>query len=549
MSSLCPGASVGRNCDFSPMSDHWDELWERFGGDLGDTDSDEDQRSGDDSVGVDLVEAAVQQFKSRQPKPKGRPKKTSTTAPVDQEQPIQRAATTRPSIPISQSLSQTLLPGNLLETKRAVEPVLPQMTNHFQELAKLVLVDDLVVDQSLLEAMQHRLSERNVVSKTVAGSQVGLSLYKFEQMRLHLSMCILWSERLCRASLEHFLSSSLNSNVIMYVDGPHMHDEFAIRLGFDLPIPVPVGVLESAAGSDGRTAGVCKVLQTQSYYALLVQVGAHSLFFQGSQGTWLQVLDSTSGEVILKALKQSQFITTQSEAYPLKVRLACTDSHKATKKAEELFVDEQAGWMGLHLFCEAHFAAICLRHAFSLVLPATSGMVHVSLALRGSSGNIGVFRKCLAAILIQRLHVLHGKPTRPADRHREACLTLFGRDRPHWASRVAVLRCLVNGDWSNRNAVEHYTSAVDEPSREEIAAAMTQKLVWALIPTVPVIFKPKSWVDSDHAMCDLWLIHACHGLLAPAFALYCRVIASKTEPLEQVQPTSNPEGWVLKGKC
>ena len=528
------------------MSDDWEEMLQRFGPVSGEPDSDIDiSKSDDEAAGVDLVGLAQQVHQDRQARPKGRPKKIATTSSSGHSlvAPPPQSSSNNADVPLSQSLAQPFHLDNLVDTKKALEPILPQMTEHVSQLADLILVESPRLDQPTLEAMQQRLVERQVVSKTVAACHAGLSHRKYEHMRLHLSTCILWSERLYRASLEHFLLSCVTSNVVMYCDGPHMHDEFAIRLGFDLPVPDPVGPVSSAQANHGRTAGVCKVLQTQSHYGLLVQVGSRFLLIQGSQGTWLQVLDSTSGEVILKALKQSRFLTTQVEACPLKVRLACTDSHKATRKAEEMLVDDQAGWLGLHLFCEAHYAAICLRHTLSLVSATTSGMVHLRLALRGSSGNIATFRKCLAAIIHQKLRILHGKPSASADRFREACLSLFSKDRPHWASRMCVLRCLANGDWSNGRSVEHYTSSVDEPSRDEIITAMTQKLVWALIPSVPVVFKPKSWGDTDHAMCDLWLLHACHGLLDHAFSLYCRVMGSSATTLEQaLPPASTSEG-------
>ena len=404
-----------------------------------------------------------------------------------------------------------------------------------------MLFDDVSLDEPLVDAMQSRLADRQVVSKTVASSQARLSAHRFDAMRLHLSMCLLWADRLFRASLEHFLSESLDANVMMYCDGPHAHDEFSIKMGFDLAVPDVGGPGVVRAGSDGRTAGVCKVLQTQSRYGMLVHLGSRYIVVQGSQSTWLQVLESTSGEVILKALHHGLFEPKFTKARAFKVRLACTDAHKATKKAEESLMADLDGWFGLHLFCEAHYAAICLRHTLALVPAASSGLVHLTLALRGSSGHIATFRKCLAATILARLKILHGKPTLQAHRYREECLKIFGNDRPHWASRVAIFRCLANGDWGNTKFVEHYTSSVDEPSPEEISAAFAQKLVWALVPTTPVIFKPKTWGDTDHALSDLWILSVCHGLLEPTFQHFCRVVASSTEAVSQpavAQPNS-----------
>eukprot|EP00971_Amphidinium_carterae_P253931 5041307-Amphidinium_carterae.1 len=279
-------------------------------------------------------------------------------------------------------------------------------------------------------------------------------------------------------------------------------------------------------GKKLQATAVCKVLQTQSSYGFLIHLGGQPLLLHGSLGTALQLMETTSGEVIFKALKEQNTLMQRLDmSCKLKSRLVCTDSHKAVKKAEELLVQTRLEWLSLHLVCEAHLAAIVLKRTLALATPIPSSLLHMGLALRGSSGNYLAFRKALAATIVERLQLLQGKPTAAADAFREASIALFTEGRPHQESRAAVLRCCVNGDWSKHGVVQHYLAAgSSDMSKAEVAKKMTDEFLWALLPCVPALCKTKGWGDVDHALCDLGLVAACHGLLEPAFTLFCRLV-------------------------
>ena len=354
-------------------------------------------------------------------------------------------------------------------------------------------------------------------------------------MRHRLSACILQAEHFYRAALERLIGHHLPAEKIwMYVDGPNCHDEFSIRSTFSgkgvsiLPAAPPephpavvpedpawagyrvsVGndeVLDSCRGEKKqKSTTVSKVLQTQSNFASLMKLGEQKVLVKGSAGTHLQILESTSGECIFKALVGNcKMISTCVERASLRVRLATSDSHKGTKRAELAIVNSREVWCGLHLFCEAHVAASCLEHALVLMKDVTSKLLHACLALRGSTGSMCTFRKALAAVTLQRLKIRIGQPSAHANHFRVACIAAFTHGRPHKQKRQAILHCLSNGDWTKRDVVEHFVVASeDPPPKMLIAKKMANDLVWALAPAAPTVFKPRLGVMLTF-QCLIW---------------------------------------------
>eukprot|EP00971_Amphidinium_carterae_P344234 6484490-Amphidinium_carterae.3 len=376
----------------------------------------------------------------------------------------------------------------------------------FHELVQICFGSKTNMDDELQTAMEQYMSTSHVQSKTVAAASLGLGQRKFEGTRRQLAMAIMMADRLLKSCLEHLLETMSDvAEVLVVFDGVHCHDEMSIKASFRAGTE-GWQTNSSGVGRKVQATAVCKVLQTQSHYAILVHLAGHFILLHGSLGTHLQTLQTTSGEVIFKALTDQKNLTGLASKCNLCMRLVCTDSHKGT-------------------YCCKH-----LEKTLELAGPTPSYMLHLALALRGSSGSYLTFRRALAATILDRLVVLHGKPTEAANNFREACMILFTKDRPHANSRLAILRCLANGDWRQRECVQHYVGARHAVlDKTKIAQSMATHLVWGLLPSIPALCKTKSWGDVDHALCDLGIIASCHGLLDPAFTLYCKLLHGHIE--------------------
>eukprot|EP00971_Amphidinium_carterae_P025321 499916-Amphidinium_carterae.2 len=507
-----------------------DALFASYGADSDDSDHDPEVPSvtqGGKNLLGDFLEH-VPDVSSVRPKAKGRPKKAASLA-----------------------MMEGLENSQLLEGGHAPQPIRSWFDNAD---ATVIALSDLLTDPScndedykVAQAVKYRLQSTKLLSKMADGERAGLLSWAYAKLRIRLAACLQLAEAAYRAALEQFVLNCFNpENVVLYLDGPVCHDEMTLSMSF--------AEKHQRGQKKLKTTAPCKVLQTQTSFSMVVETNGELLMLSGSAGNQLQFLETTSAECILKALLDNSTMSREVERCPFKVRLACTDSHRAVKKAERAWKEVKEGeWLSLHLSCEAHLAATCFSGTFEIAAETTRKMLHVALAVRSCSGASNSFRTALAAVILDRLVIMHGVPSQDACVFRNATVNLFLLGRAGMAKRLAILSCSVNGDWRNRVEVQHYLQPGEvELSKVEVAKRITDSLLWALLPHNPVVFKTKTWGDADHSIADLGLLDSCHGLLEPSFALFCNLVAGRIIPdslsLAEGSTLTKANHWLLAVK-
>ena len=286
-------------------------------------------------------------------------------------------------------------------------------------------------------------------------------------------------------------------------------------------------------GFTERDGTVAKVLQTEFCVFVLLRDIANNQYIQTvfRVPTWLQNLESCTGELILKAqnaiedcVKNLQDV---SQLFNLRVTLPCTDRHPSNSWAEVQQQLERPGWTRMHTFCSVHRASSCTKAGLSVVEGHVGGLLSISMCAR-FAGATQQLRKILAGIIAERLVVKTGPPK--ATQYRRFIYDLYLDTTITTKRSLKIQRHLrlkqrfildkcFNGDLQSEDVVEHMSLS---PLPRDVVLSMIIKYgVPALIPHCCPRVNRGNFLGHEGAISWCGLIASHHGLLKPLLFTYC----------------------------
>lgn len=278
------------------------------------------------------------------------------------------------------------------------------------------------------------------------------------------------------------------------------------------------------------SVGPTKLFQARSGIYMLMQAKAKAdserpefYLFSGHPLTWVQALESCTGEILQKALEDLSCVPAASGAFRLQVRASTKDRLAANNKAERgLSAARGEKWLSLASDCDAHSIFGSQSKSMELLSDCISKMVHLSLSLR-MSNQMARFRACLEGVVRKRIKIISGTPPPSAVAYRDFVLGLFLSRGSFAAKRRALLVMWCNGDWRNTEAIEHYASPgrlAEASSPESITKHVSLAIVSALACKQPATFPRHRWTGCDLATDEVGLLLAVHGVLLDAYVAF-----------------------------
>ncbi len=99
--------------------------------------------------------------------------------------------------------------------------------------------------------------------------------------------------------------------------------------------------------------------------------------------------------------------------------------------------------------------------------------------------------------------------------------------------------CLANGDWCQRDRVEHYIHpSVNDASLPGLRLAIEVGLCSAMRPARPHTYPRHRWLGADRAYSDLGLLQGVHCILQFEFPKFVTLMADKPSEVRRSQDVS-----------
>ena len=221
------------------------------------------------------------------------------------------------------------------------------------------------------------------------------------------------------------------------------------------------------------------------------EAGQAAKFFvvAGHPLTHLQELESCTSDILLKALRDVSCVPKEACEHELEVRIVMSDRLAANMKAErELCRERGPGWLPLRASCDVHRVSTLQSRSLDHVKDLVSRLVHLSLSLCMSE-HVKRFRACMRT-------VVEGACSAEAADYRSYIWELFLARGQFAAKRRSLLWAKCNGDWRNKNAIEHYVDPTRPfaQTRSYISRQVVNAFLSAVAPRQPSVF-PRHSVD------------------------------------------------------
>ena len=419
----------------------------------------------------------------------------------------------------------------------------------FDEVQRAVLellaaedMDPGAVQDRSIDLIAGRLwGDELILSDRAAGDALKVDPKMVKRVRDLLAELTLVADRMCRSFFERSITEEVpRCDLLLYVETCEwdetnfkftvMHSEVGVNVVGEIVeqsaaadlhcLPeVPVGVKSMMS----RDAVVSKLLQTQSRFAFLVRVGAQFMVFRGNTLNWLQVLDRTTAEVLRRAHAATDGRSPSAEDFQTKVRVAIADKASDNSRvAGAILADRGGRWLGLRVECHVHLCSTVHTKSFTLAEELVSGAINFSLCL-GEFAEMRAFRQALRDVIGSRLDILHGSPSPAAQEFRSSCMEAFGGVGTHQRARVVALASLCNGDWRQREKVQHYVGPgvdVTEELRADILTKFCNEVVWAIAGHAFSTYPRSRWFGAETSFAELSLVESIHGLGSAAMAAW-----------------------------
>jgi len=389
------------------------------------------------------------------------------------------------------------------------------------------------------------------LSITAAAEHLEVDRKTLRLTRLMLSAALVSCSTLSRLLLETRLAqASVNADrvqLLMYLDCD-MYDEasmplrvsqmFASRGGLhaedqslSLRGSQTLALRQLCSGKADvmKETGTTKLLQASGGFAMLLRVeaptGPRFVHIIGECIAGLQVVDRTTAEVLRYCCQLRNTTGLASRRFPLRIRCAAVDHYQANLKSERVFAKER-GFLSLVVGCESHSVSNIHAKTMLLLDYHISGCINLALSVE-MAGYMNRFRDALRQVIKRRLvwPPLRGSSTLEATSY---ILRAIASLNTSWSKasqlqRRVLLELLPNGNWLRRGTVEVHIndSVTDLPPKqvfaESVADSLTQGLCWEKFQKYP----RHRWFGAEASVMGPTLLEVCHGLLRPAFELFC----------------------------
>ena len=285
-----------------------------------------------------------------------------------------------------------------------------------------------------------------------------------------------------------------------------------------------------------------KILQTEERYAMLFDIRrtlatsrVSYLLIVGENLCFLQQAQDTSGECIANALRALSSVGPDADAFEHRLRFASTDDAGGNDLAERVVLGGRpAGWKRVRLPCEVHKTAT-VHVATSKPLDDTiSQMINLSLALE-PKGSARTFATALGNVINCRIKLCTGVCPADAVTHRMLVMRVFlaaGKKRNY---KAAILTSVMNGDWRNTTDIEIYQRGGAAESIVSVRKKVKTALLSVSFGSKIARWPRHRWTGADIAVSQLALLAGVHGLLAPAWHEFVRIVNSKAEKAKAAQ--------------
>ena len=262
-----------------------------------------------------------------------------------------------------------------------------------------------------------------------------------------------------------------------------------------------------------------KIVQTEWLGSALYElVSGKHLLVSFPLVTWLQVVTRTTGECYKKAFENVAPAFECAARFNRKVRILTSDRDGAIRKAERNIGKENPDVAPIHFNCHVHQQSSVIDRVSTMLKTSISCLVELTLTLN-QAGSMSGFRKALRAVLAEVVVHRRGVPPREHGAHRTRILDLLFAGSPKFhAPRRAAVEALANGDWSQQDIVEHWSTA--EISRDALIKRFQKVFVWAVASAAPRVFPRHRWTGAEDSMRWTLLLMCCHGLLLKVYNRY-----------------------------
>ena len=375
-------------------------------------------------------------------------------------------------------------------------------------------------------------------SLVVRAGQLSVSANVLEPKLCRLAAAQLCFARLSRSLLERAVCQQAPAIGLVGYCEFHAYDETPLRAGVKDQLadkglgasssqatsqstPPDLLVFERLASAPRQQAVICKILQTQQKYGMVLNAGPEHGFITivGDQACPLQSLQRNTAETLAVALKRASNSSPWSEHFRFKTLATASDKGSSNAKAEKILLhDMPKAWSHLPMFCEVHDTANVFAAVYDgFVSEHVTGLINAGLSLR-QSGALTEFRQALRQEIAETLVIKKGEPPRAAQEYRQSVMENLVSPRSKSLAQMMLLHSLPNGDWRVTDSVEHYVqhdvSAAEYP---KIAATFETGLLQALLARKPTIYCRHRWTGCEVALEELSILEAIHGLLSRSY--------------------------------
>lgn len=293
-------------------------------------------------------------------------------------------------------------------------------------------------------------------------------------------------------------------------------------------IPQHTG-LPSSSSIELPRAVVCKILQSSSQFAMLVEGASGNLLtITGATLNWLQLLSRTTGEVLTEAARRREGLSIAAQRFQVKTRIATLDRAASNKRSEKAIMASRTagdpGWEHMVLPCEVHQTASAHKRAFDGLCTAdVSGQIHWALTINAST-NSKVFGLVIREYVKESMVIIRGRPPADAVAYRRDIMNLCMQRGSKILSRRLSLELLPNGDWRKRGVVEVYIPENVPCDHERIREVVSSAIHQSLASCHMTVFPRHRWTNGDKAFDNFILLEALHGLVSAVWQRFCLAV-------------------------
>lgn len=369
----------------------------------------------------------------------------------------------------------------------------------------------------------------------------GLQRHQYQPFIKRLANTVVHLERDNRCLIESACEATLPPASLLFLVDAARYDETPMKLSASPP-PLKAAAAESEALDAGgagevgqlvlqqssfhmayvgrKASGVKKLLQSEGTWGFIIQDPSSGklLTVIGRAATWLQLLERTTGEVLLEAARRRSTVSSASESFNHKLRLVQHDAHGANDRCEQGWMrDHGDSWALLELHCDVHkVAGIQTKTIGNMMKGTISGQLHFALAVNDGVG-MHRFKRVLRELVVERLVIRRGRPAADAESFRRHVLRLCLARGSRLLERRLALWCLPNGDWRSQGVVEVYVPMHAEVNRAALVETVASSLCAVLLPGKFQVYPRTRWTRSDTAFDEFCLLEAVHGLASAIF--------------------------------